>query len=424
MNIQKVVPSILLIGLTAIALNANPVLTPGTWVNISPTQLSGACTDIQFDPGNRSTLWGVFGSADGIYRSTNGGSTWAKRGNMPSPVGLGRIRIDPRNSAHLYFAGGLGTVTNGFWASTDSGITWTLSAAFASGAANWTYDLYNMVMDPADGNHLILTSHQPWPGLGEDAGVLETKDGGATFIAHAPMSGMSHGQGIAFISDPAKGIGNGNTWLVGGGYAAGLYRTTDAGAHWSTVSSSYQDSHGGFQAYISKNGYIYVGGMGGIFHSTDNGITWSQGTTGVPYGWFYGIIGDGNHLYTSQAFVGVAQNAPAIVSPEGGANEGKTWTAYSTQTLGEGPWRMVYDSENGIIYSANWGSGAWALKVIDPVTDVKETNRAEKSAGIGLLKRNVSIIDGNRIRIRTSVGLSYDLKGKIISQSVITAISR
>ena len=37
----------------------------------------------------------------------------------------------------------------------------------------------------------------------------------------------------------------------------------------------------------------------------------------------------------------------------------------SAQVIPNGPWRMVFDGSNGILYSANWSSGAWALSVAD-----------------------------------------------------------
>ena len=193
---------------------ANPTLPVGTWVKIQPTGNTNACTDLQFDPANPTTLWAALGN-DGIYKSTDGGSNWVKRGDFSS---FGRVRVDPANPDHLYYIGSvLGAL--GFFVTTDGGANWAVPAAFTAGASKWTNDMYNMAVDPTDFKHVIFSSHSGWTGFGgTDAGVLETKDGGATFIAHDPVAGMDHGQGIAFLFDPAKGIGNSNTWLLGAGY--------------------------------------------------------------------------------------------------------------------------------------------------------------------------------------------------------------
>jgi hypothetical protein len=43
--------------------------------------------------------------------------------------------------------------------------------------------------------------------------------------------------------------------------------------------------------------------------------------------------------------------------------DGVTWTTYNSQTFADGPYRMAFDATNRIIYSSNWNSGVWALKV-------------------------------------------------------------
>ena len=65
-----------------------------------------------------------------------------------------------------------------------------------------------------------------------------------------------------------------------------------------------------------------------------------------------------------------AQQTPAItgpylVTPEGTGTT-SAWTGYqgSAQTFTNGPFQLLYDSTNGLMYSANWNAGLWVLKVI------------------------------------------------------------
>ena len=76
--------------------------------------------------------------------------------------------------------------------------------------------------------------------------------------------------------------------------------------------------------------------------------------------------------------MGVATNRPYLTSREGGADEGTTWSDYSSQSLVEGPWRMEYEEVNHIVYSANWGGGAWALKTNNPGTAMVDWRNAEQ----------------------------------------------
>jgi len=342
--------------------DAGPI-TPGTWRNITPAAAppTAPCTDLQFDPSNPSTLYAFMGG-DHIYRSTDAGAHWMATGDMPTPLSLGRVRIDPGNPMHLYATGSVNGSSLGFWVSHDGGTSWQIPDTFRAGAvaARWTMDVYNIAVDPTDFDHFILTFHGGWSCCGEDAGVVESTDGGVTFVAHAPAMGMNHGQGIAFLYDIANGQGDSRTWLVGGGYAAGIFRTSDGGAHWAQVSDA-QDNHGGFDAHYSSQGYLYIGVEGGILRSIDNGMSWERETDGVPYNWYYGVISDGHFLYTSASFVGVAQSQAFVVSPEGGADEGRHWTAFDAPILEHGPWRMVFEPTGHTIYDASWSGGCWAL---------------------------------------------------------------
>lgn len=353
------------------SVSANDNVVQGSWRNITPktiNPLATPCTNLRFDPSNPSTLYAIFGNGGGLWKSVDAGKHWLQIGDLPEINGLGRIRIDPNNPKHMYVTGGV-VGAWGFWVSNDGGNTWRMPAAFAEGANNiWTRDMYNIAVDPLDFNHFILSSHQPWAYCGEgratgscgvDAGVLESRDGGVTFIPHYPPDGMNHGNGIAILSDPRNSQGNGDTWLVGGGYDRGIYRTDDAGKTWTKVSNS-QDSHGGFYATYSAQGNLYIGVNGGIDRSSDNGKTWTSISLGLG-GWFYGLASDGEFLYTAPAFVGVQTNTPLLVSPEGGLREGEVWTNYNDENLLYGPFRMYVEPNGKTLYNSGWDLGAWAL---------------------------------------------------------------
>jgi len=345
--------------------DAAPVV--GTMRDITPKSLNvedNPCTDVAFDPSNPSTLYAVYGSGGGIWRSEDSGKTWVQFGNMPMPNGHGRIRVDPKDPKHLYATAGVTGENWGFWVSNDGGETWVMPGAFAAGASKgtWTNDIYNIAVDPTDFNHLILSSHRGWQCCNDDAGVIESKDGGKTFIAHQPPAGMNHGQGIAFLYNPEKELGDANTWLVGGGYATGVFRTPDAGEKWTNVSPEAQDNHGGFYASYSSQGFLYIGVSGGLLRSTDNGETFVAQTKGLG-GWFYGAVSDGKTLYTGTSYVGIEYNQSLLVSPEGGADEGSSWAPYSEQKVPHGPFRLLFEPENRIIYNATWNGGCWALNV-------------------------------------------------------------
>jgi hypothetical protein len=206
---------------------------------------------------------------------------------------------------------------------------------------------------------------------------METKYGGQTWVLHAPDPSWPVGSlGINFLYDPASGQGDSNTWIVATD-GAGFWRTTNAGANWVKV-ANFNATHGGNQIYYAKNGTVYSGATQYPIRSHDNGVTWQAVQDGLSFYYYYTVYGDGDTLYTQLANTGTnsgqiastATNAGQGLQPFMTASEttGGPWTPYQggAQKFSDGPFMMSYDAVNGIMYSANWDSGLWALKVIKP----------------------------------------------------------
>jgi hypothetical protein len=360
-----------------------PSLTPGVWKDITPPGIPKG--DAQYligqgfaiDPCNMATLyWGTtpFDAAwGGLYRSTNGGGTWVKLGDkaadsdpwdakttyLDEPL---HVRVDPRNPQHLYAGDGVRGSTTGFWVSTDGGNNWSKSADWVATASRIGYidDIYDVGVDPSDFDHVLVSSHSAWAWdsakYGRSAGVLESTDGGATWIEHSPELSWGYGHAIHFLYDPAKGIGNKDTWLLGT-QGDGMWRTTDAGQTWTKTSTS-DIFHGGGTVYYSTTGVVYASAYPQSLRSTDNGATWTE--VGVGGGTTC-VYGDGKLLYTAPAYSRGAQ--PFVVSPE---TDGITWTPYkggAQPFQDSGPYEMAFDPTNGILYASMWFQGVWALKV-------------------------------------------------------------
>jgi len=347
-----------------------PVLEPGVWKNITPPGIPlGNAEDVigqglAIDPCNLSTVyWGTtpFDNAKGaVWKSTDGGGTWKRAGELDEPL---HVRVDPTNPQHLYAGDGVRGATLGFWVSNDGGDTWQKPAGWTAAGTQVGFidDVYDLAVDPTDFKHILISSHAAW-GWDDtkwmrNAGVMESKDGGDTWIAHDPQPTWGAGHSINFLYDPDKGIGDADTWLLGT-QGDGQWRTTDAGKTWTKVSPN-SIFHGGGETYYAKDGKLYATGVDPCLQrSTDNGATW---TPLDAVGQCTGVWGDGTYLYTAPAY---AQGMhPFYTSPEG---DGLTWTPYQGGTQkfdGSGPFEMAFDSVNGILYASMWFQGVWALKV-------------------------------------------------------------
>jgi hypothetical protein len=338
-----------------------PALTPGVWKDIGPIPnyygngiVFDACNPaILYTAGGNYAAAGGPGDKHGVFRSTDAGTTWEQLVNLDSSA---RVRVDPRNSLHLYVVDGVNGKTNGFWRSLDGGKTWAIPDGFKTAADSvHLYDAYDVTPDPADFNHVLVTFHNPWQGTVDGAsGIFESFDGGDSFTIHQPDPGWAwaYGYDVFFLYEPTLGLGDSKTWLFGT-QGKGYWRTTNSGQSWTQVTTNNMQ-HGGGQIYYTASGVLYASGSPDVMRSTNNGVTWTT-LTPHPFTGYFAIMGDGTNLYT-----GGASGGPFYTAKE---SADTTWTDYSQQTFKSGPYEMAFDARHGILYSGNAAGGLWALKV-------------------------------------------------------------
>jgi MYXO-CTERM domain-containing protein len=378
-----------LAGLVGTAVAA-PTLEEGVWTEITPSQVTAGNLDtclgqgIQFDTQNPSTIyWGStpYQAANGgLFKSTDSGETWNRVASItPAWDGASdyldmplHVRIDPWDSNHLYAGDGVRGSSNGFFVSTDGGETFVTPPGFGEAlteAGIDNRDIYDVATDPVNFDHLLISFHYRW-GWTEtkwnaNSGVMESTDGGESWIVHEPVDGWGSGHAIKFLYNPELGLGDSNTWLIGT-QGNGYWRTTNAGGDWEQV-STVNISHGGGTIYWTADGTLYASGETTI-RSTDNGATWSTAWGGSSWA----VHGDGETLYSGRTFGG----NELVVSPE---TDGLNWTGIAG--IADGPYEMAYDTTNGIIYSSNWSSGVFALKVGEGTGVIPEPPVAGGSSG-------------------------------------------
>lgn len=360
--------------------SSGPTLVSGQWVAITPPGLNLSCCpgsggnsfglpEFDLDPSDPKTIYACVDQL-GMRKTTDGGATWQLLGDPKGAIGPSRttyldspiaVRVDPRDSRHLYATQGVRGKTLGFWVSRDAGATWAKPKGFVAIEAQATSDITAIAVDPANFDHFILSSHAAWAKQ-KNAGVLESTDGGESFVMHAPVASWPVGSfGIHFLYSPSLTTGDSRTWLVGTD-GNGFWRTTDAGGTWQQVSTSANVPHGGNQIYYASNGWLYAGATPYPVRSKDNGATWEQ-LKQLPFAYYYSVYGDGAALYTSRSYTGSngQEPAPYFTSAEA---DGIAWKEHGAhQKFADGPFQMAFDAANGILYSANWDTGLLALKV-------------------------------------------------------------
>ena len=170
-----------------------------------------------------------------------------------------------------------------------------------------------------------------------NGGVWKTTNATAASPTWTPLTDFESSLSTGALEfDPADenrliaGIGRFSSFARVGGALSGLLLTTDGGATWTSISDPLlvDESISGVAArgnllLASANG-ISSPSTGGLFRSTDNGVTWNlvSGTNGFPIGGVFDLVGDPNNANRFYASVG----SNGIYHSSDG---GMTWTNIS-----------------------------------------------------------------------------------------------
>lgn len=338
-----------------------------------------------FDPSSASTL--LLGTSEGVYRSTDRGTSW-----LPSDTGLtasliSRLAVDPHRPGTLYASlPGPGPL----YKSTDAGETWS--------RINGISQVRDIALDPKTPSLVYAATN---------SGLLRSQNGGATWVLiNATELGINH-----IVIDPQtpstlytsrtqegirKSVDGGLTWspagpdvenffadflaiapsepqtLFASDFSGGLFKSTDGGATWAALTIDGVD-----EAVLNTLAFdphdadvIYAAVMNeGIYKSTDGGATWSFSGIGLIFPNVDGIAIDPSdpsqpsRLYATNAEKGIFRSTDA----------GATWLPFDDGRLtGLSTSEIVLDPVNPfLLYAASAGGGVLARADLQPGSSLR-----------------------------------------------------
>ncbi len=208
---------------------------------------SGAIQSIAVDPFN-SQLMLASSPSGGIFRSTDGGQSWAAVTDSQGSLAVSDISFDPTDPTGMTLVASIGSTTNGATGtsfdrggltdqgllySTDGGQSW--SAIGQSALPN--VSLLNVV---ARGRTIMAAGFEEEGEKpnGANSGLYRSTDGGKTFTQVSAMagSGLPPGPTSALVGDPT----NPNRFYVGvtGTSDTAVYASNDGGQTWNKIFSA------------------------------------------------------------------------------------------------------------------------------------------------------------------------------------------
>ena len=306
---------------------------------------------IAVDPGNPNVAYvavtppglpaGSFAYAGtpGIWKTTDGGATWANTtvGLTQSFEGYSDVAIDPR-SGTVYMAIGSyfsGFGTNGVYRSTNGGASWAPSGNFPIGGNNGRISFAlspSNATAPATLYAAIARGVNSSPS-GELLAIEKSSDGGTTWVPLTVPNYMS-GQGW-YNNSIAVSPTNANIVFAGGSGNGGgptFIESINGGATWSNIS---QDG-AGFFPHTDVHAFAFDA-TGHLLAGTDGGIWRLNNATPATLAW-QSLNGN---LETIQ-FTGISLHPTNPAIAYGGSQDNGT-----ERTTGSTVWDLIRGGDGG-----------------------------------------------------------------------------
>jgi photosystem II stability/assembly factor-like uncharacterized protein len=275
---------------------------------------------VMVHPTNSNKIYATGDNGDGIYESSNGGTTWTQR---LAGVSMEDMEFKPNDPTIMYASGNNAAATT-FYRSADGGITWT---AITSGITNAGRTI--TAVSPADANVVYMIQAN-----GNIFGKLyKSTDSGLNFVTlitgnpanNTNFFGYDNGEDNA--GQPGANMSlavnptNANDLSMG---AVNVWRSQNGGTTFAKVTNwnigaapnGYNHADVNDLVYVGAN--LYSGSDGGIYrtdYSVVGANSWTDLSTGLGTRQFYRIA---TSLTNANVWGGGAQDNGTVVRQAGG----------------------------------------------------------------------------------------------------------
>jgi len=274
----------------------------------------------------------VYAGQPYVWRTDQNGASWTElKSGITDPNAFALLAVPDGSGGNDLLVG----TGNGIFRSTTNGASW--SAASNGIPTNLAIYALASGANGSGGTNLYAGAY-----LGN---VYRSTDNGSSWAAVS--SGLPVGQAqIGALTTTAAG-----TVLAGTG--DGIYRSTNFGATWTRVLSSFY----GFD-FATNGTTLYAGTSNGVYRSTNDGATWTPINNGITFTWVYAVaaIPNGSGVTLFAGAGGVLRST----------DNGATWTfanngitAINIQALTTAGTDLYAGTSDGVFRSTD-GGNSWS----------------------------------------------------------------
>lgn len=264
------------------------------WRNIGPHRASR--TKAAAGVPTRPNVFYVGVVNGGVWKTTDYGRTWTPIFDEQPTGSIGAIAVAPSNPDIIYVGSGEGlqrpdlSTGDGVYKSTDGGRTW------AHLGVRDGQQIAEIIVDPRDPNRLFVAVLGHPYGPNQERGVFRSTDGGRTFEKVLYLDPDTGASDLAFdptnpdivyavLWESRQGPWENAAW---NGPGSGLYKSTDGGTTWRRLTRglpTFEEGLGRIGIGVAPSdptrlyATVEVAGQGYIYRSDDAGESWFRTTS-------------------------------------------------------------------------------------------------------------------------------------------------